>query len=251
MTDSNCIRSRSPQLAFLFIALFLCACGGRPRGVILEVESLLRGSKTSRRCASADWSLAERKLREARELERRGDSREAEQAARVARRLAQEREAAKVRDGDPCAADPEESTTATEGGVEPGSEVRSEEGSEARSAPSLFLTIYFAFDSPRLDEEALSRLEEALPQLREGEARLDLQGHCDLRGSAEYNLALSLLRAKAVQRYLEQNGVAADRLITSPYGKELPASFLETEAGHRLNRRVEIRPLEAGDTRSE
>ena len=56
MTRSNIIRSRSrsrfrsryPQLPLLFIVLFLCACGGRPRGVILEVESLLRGSKTYR-----------------------------------------------------------------------------------------------------------------------------------------------------------------------------------------------------------
>ena len=101
-------------------------------------------------------------------------------------------------------------------------------------------TIYFTFDSPRLEPAALQTLEERIPQLRSTSGQIELHGHCDVRGDDEYNLALSLRRAQAVQRYLQQSGIPETRLTAQPYGRELPASFLETEEGHRLNRRVEI-----------
>jgi len=69
---------------------------------------------------------------------------------------------------------------------------------------------------------------------------IQVAGHCDGRGTQEYNLALGERRALAVRQYLIQLGVTGDRLITISYGKEFPAVMGDNESAWAKNRRAEF-----------
>jgi peptidoglycan-associated lipoprotein len=69
-----------------------------------------------------------------------------------------------------------------------------------------------------------------------------IEGHCDERGSAEYNLGLGDRRATAAKEYLVQLGVPADRLTTISYGKDRPVCTDENEACYQRNRRAHLSP---------
>lgn len=73
--------------------------------------------------------------------------------------------------------------------------------------------------------------------------RLEIEGHTDNRGAADYNLRLSENRAKAVMDYLIARGIASNRLSARGYGFSKPAASNATAAGRAQNRRVELRPL--------
>jgi peptidoglycan-associated lipoprotein len=67
--------------------------------------------------------------------------------------------------------------------------------------------------------------------------RIQIEGHCDDRGSEEYNIALGAKRAQAAKDYLETLGIAADRMSTISYGKELPVCTEDTDECWAQNRR--------------
>ncbi|HXG51987.1 MAG TPA: peptidoglycan-associated lipoprotein Pal [candidate division Zixibacteria bacterium] len=68
--------------------------------------------------------------------------------------------------------------------------------------------------------------------------RVEIEGHCDERGTNEYNLALGARRAETVKRYLVDLGISADRLSTISYGEELPLCKEQSEACWAKNRRA-------------
>ncbi|HYS17924.1 MAG TPA: OmpA family protein, partial [Candidatus Binatia bacterium] len=68
-----------------------------------------------------------------------------------------------------------------------------------------------------------------------------IEGNCDERGTAEYNLALGDRRAKSAMDYLEANGIAKERLSTVSYGKERPVCTADTEECKNQNRRADFR----------
>jgi len=68
-------------------------------------------------------------------------------------------------------------------------------------------------------------------------ARVQIEGHCDNRGSEEYNIALGAKRAQAAKDYLETLGITADRMSTISYGKELPVCTEDTDECWAQNRR--------------
>ena len=72
------------------------------------------------------------------------------------------------------------------------------------------------------------------------QARIVLEGHCDERGTVEYNLALGERRANTTKRYLIVQGVSANQIETVSYGEERPAQIGSTEAAWAKNRRSEI-----------
>lgn len=76
---------------------------------------------------------------------------------------------------------------------------------------------------------------------------VDVMGHTDSTGSAEYNIDLSLRRAQSVAQYLTSQGVDGRRLLVKGFGEERPIASNDTEAGRAQNRRVEIQisPLRA------
>ena len=102
---------------------------------------------------------------------------------------------------------------------------------------------YFDFDKSDIREDArvtLTRDADALKTIFQEmpNAKVVIEGHCDERGSAEYNLGLGDRRATAAREFLVQLGVPADRLTTISYGKERPQCTESTEECWQLNRRV-------------
>lgn len=107
---------------------------------------------------------------------------------------------------------------------------------------SNFDKIYFDFDSSNLSKSSrdiLSRSAEILMKDQK-DAIVRIEGNCDERGSAEYNLALGERRAKAAAKYLTALGVQAERLFVLSYGKEKPAVQGNDEAAWSKNRRDEF-----------
>lgn len=99
--------------------------------------------------------------------------------------------------------------------------------------------VHFAFDSSFLDQEAERILaQKASWLLDNANVRVQIEGHCDERGTSAYNLALGERRANAVQQYLTVLGIAADRLSTISYGEEQPLDPGHDEAAWSRNRRA-------------
>jgi len=98
--------------------------------------------------------------------------------------------------------------------------------------------IHFAFDSYELDESARQTLRDSADWLKDnGSVRIEIEGHCDERGTVEYNLALGAKRAKAAKDYLVSLGIPSDRMSTISYGEELPLCSEHTESCWAENRR--------------
>jgi peptidoglycan-associated lipoprotein len=99
--------------------------------------------------------------------------------------------------------------------------------------------IHFEYDRATLTEEARATIEKhALWLQSHREAKLTIEGHCDERGTTDYNLALGEQRARAAMEYLTSLGVTASRVRTVSYGKERPLDRAGTEAAHARNRRA-------------
>ena len=99
--------------------------------------------------------------------------------------------------------------------------------------------VHFELDSAALTDEARSTLEKhALWLQGQRDVRVTIEGHCDERGTVEYNLALGEQRARAVREYLASLGVAGARLKVVSYGKERPLDPGSDEAAWARNRRA-------------
>jgi peptidoglycan-associated lipoprotein len=97
---------------------------------------------------------------------------------------------------------------------------------------------YFGLDSSELDDAARAVVASDAAILKKYPSwMVTIEGHCDERGTAEYNLALGELRAVAVKTYLVSLGVAPDRLRTVSYGKEFPFDAGHSETAWSKNRR--------------
>ena len=99
--------------------------------------------------------------------------------------------------------------------------------------------VYFALDSDQLAPDAQKILDEDAALLKKYASwAITIEGHCDERGTAEYNLALGERRAVAARTYLVSLGISADRLRTVSYGKEFPFDSGRDEAAFAKNRRA-------------
>jgi peptidoglycan-associated lipoprotein len=99
--------------------------------------------------------------------------------------------------------------------------------------------IHFELDSAALTEADRATLAAHAQWLASHlEARVTVEGHCDERGTVEYNLALGEQRARAARDYLVSLGIAAERLSTVSYGKERPLDTGTTEDAFARNRRA-------------
>ena len=102
-------------------------------------------------------------------------------------------------------------------------------------------TIYFDFDKYNLRDDARRILERNAEILKENpDVKIVIAGHCDERGTNEYNLALGENRAKAARDYLIRLGVETSRITTLSYGEERPVSMGHDEAAWNQNRRGEF-----------
>lgn len=105
-------------------------------------------------------------------------------------------------------------------------------------------TVNFAYDSSSLDSRARQLLKGNADWIKtNGKITIQIEGHCDSRGSVEYNLALGERRAKAVKDYLASLGVDSKRMTIISYGKEKLLEIGDTEEIHARNRRANFVPL--------
>lgn len=105
----------------------------------------------------------------------------------------------------------------------------------------LFEPVLFAYDSSQVSVGERAKIEAVAGHLKQNPSNaIILEGHCDERGSREYNLALGERRALAVRTYLIGLGIASDRTQTKSYGEENPAAPGHDETARSRNRRGEF-----------
>jgi len=107
--------------------------------------------------------------------------------------------------------------------------------------PSALKPIYFDYDSSELRPDAIATLRDNAEKVKaKPGVIIQVAGHCDERGTQEYNLALGERRALSVREHLIRLGVSGDRMITISYGEEFPAVDGTGESAWSKNRRCEF-----------
>ena len=150
-----------------------------------------------------------------------------------------------------CATKPKDSADSSgSGSSSSGSDVSSEgtitettgsgivSGSQEELIVNVGDRVFFGYDSSDLDSDALELLQDQVAWLKQNSnVSVTIEGHCDERGTREYNLALGEKRAQAVKNYLIGLGINPDRVSTISYGKERPAVVGSNDGAWAQNRR--------------
>jgi len=147
-----------------------------------------------------------------------------------------------------CASKPAQTGGATTGGTTSTNQASTASAPQAPAAGSVeeFTQsvgdrVFFGFDRYDLTAEAQAQLQKQATWLKTyPQYRFVIEGHCDERGTREYNLALGERRATAVKNYLVALGIDPARMQTISYGKERPAVLGSDEAAWAQNRRAVI-----------
>lgn len=117
---------------------------------------------------------------------------------------------------------------------------------DPEAMPPQLEDVFFGYDQYDLDAESREVLQANARMLRDNDWDILIEGHCDERGTAQYNMALGWKRANEVQRYLVSLGIDASRIETVSYGKERPFVAGEGEDVWAQNRRAHFRIQDAG-----
>ncbi len=105
-------------------------------------------------------------------------------------------------------------------------------------------TVFFDYDKTALSADAKKRLQGNADWMKaHANTRMQIEGHCDARGSIEYNLSLGERRAQSVKVYMTGLGIPAARISVISYGKEKPLATGDSEADYAKNRRANFAPL--------
>ena len=106
---------------------------------------------------------------------------------------------------------------------------------------SPLVPVFFAYDSSEIGSDAQSDLQRNATTLRQqSNWVITIEGHCDERGTAEYNLALGENRAEALKRQMQLMGASENQINTVSFGEERPAVDGSNDEAYSLNRRVEL-----------
>ncbi|MFS4458375.1 peptidoglycan-associated lipoprotein Pal [Bdellovibrio sp. HCB2-146] len=107
------------------------------------------------------------------------------------------------------------------------------------------VTVRFGYDKSSLDANSKKDIATNVDWMKKNpNTRVQIEGHCDNRGTIEYNVALGERRANAVKAYMVSLGIPADRLSTISYGKEKPLATGDSEAAYAQNRRANFVPAQ-------
>lgn len=221
------------------LVLSSAGCVRLPKKAIADAERARTGAEFAAKCAPEQYAAAQRMMDRMRELVAAKRYGEAETAARTAEELyAAANKAAEARRAQ-CLRE-------LQGGAD-GDGLRKPAfdplgGSSTGDDGYELTTVFFGFNEATISPESRAALKAHAAWLqRHTEVRLQIAGHCDERGSTEYNLALGERRAEAVRKYLGTLGVDTERLATISYGEELPLAADAGEGSYRRNRRAEFR----------
>lgn len=190
-------------------------------------------NKKAKDCAQETYQAAEAAIAAAKDLAQAGEIEEAKKKAGEAKALA-DQAAAASRPG--C----------DEKKVEAVPEPERPTGETTNSAMSMKLddaleTIYFDYNEASIREDSKQVLNRVADILSKSETtRIEVEGHCDVRGSTEYNLHLGERRARSVMKYLVAQGVEPKQVLIISYGEERPEDLGMSESAHGKNRRSEL-----------
>ena len=227
---------RTLALAAL-VATALSACGARPTQQLQDAEGALADARIAEKCAPEEYRAAVVALAKARELADKGEHDEAKLQAQAARKLAVNAKNKAMLRKDECEREGQPAVAA----VDPKDFVdQSGPGTGAGSSAEGLKTIFFDFNSFDLTADARQVLAGNAAWLKANIVPITIEGHCDKRGSTEYNLALGEKRANVVRNYLKSLGIPADRIGIISYGEEKPLDWQESESAFGKNRRAEF-----------
>lgn len=217
------------RVGIMILALIMGLCVvGCPKRVV-RVDDRAVSSREETRQQQDLEKAREEAARLEREKAEREERERAEQAAREAARIKEE-EARKAAEAERKKREFERSLVAKK-------ELPGIEGKVLDSR--LLKDVHFDFDRYDIREQDAQILKEnAAILLKYPEVKVQIEGHCDERGTAEYNLALGERRANSVKKYLISLGVPAERLSTISYGKEMPLDPRHNEEAWAKNRRA-------------
>ncbi len=112
-------------------------------------------------------------------------------------------------------------------------------GIPSAEGEGIFRDVRFDYDSAKVTGDGMRNVEYNAKVMRENsDIKVQLEGHCDERGTAEYNMALGAHRAKAVKDVLTSLGIPSSRLDSISYGAEVPLDPAHNESAWAKNRRV-------------
>jgi len=205
-------KSVSIFILILCLGLLMTGCPKKTVVVRREQPTVQRSEETGR--VEAERAAREREAKEAKEL--------------------RERELARIKE--------EEAKKPIGGELEKSLTAKKERGIEGEIFETRLLKdIHFDFDKydiRRRDEEILR--ENAALLKKSPKMKIQIEGHCDERGTVEYNLALGERRANNTKKYLISLGIASDRMSAIRYGKERPLDPGRNEDAWAKNRRAHI-----------
>jgi len=226
-----------PICSVLALAVLVAGCPKQiPQPEIDAAEQAMVDIESTKDCAPETYQAAKTMMERARALLKEERYEEAKTALIAAKRLAEkaQKECDEKRKAEEEAArkQPEPEPVAKEVEI------------EKDAGPDRMVTVYFGFNEATLTDESRTALNNNADYLRNHEGqRVQIEGHCDSRGSTEYNLALGERRAMAVRKYLVKLGVNPTRLEIISYGEERPVDPGQSEDAWSQNRRAEFMEL--------
>ena len=225
-----------PICCLLVLAGLVAGCPKQiPQPEIDAAEQAMAGIEDTKDCAPETYQAAKTMMERARALLKEERYEEAKTALIAAKRLAEkaQKECDEKRKAELAAKkEPEPEPVAKEVEI------------EKDTGPDRMVTVYFGFNEANLTDESRTALNNNAEYLRNHEGqRIQIEGHCDSRGSTEYNLALGERRAMAVRKYLVKLGVNPTRLEIISYGEERPVDPAQNEEAWSQNRRAEFMEL--------
>jgi peptidoglycan-associated lipoprotein len=225
-----------PILCLLALTVLIAGCPKQiPQPEIDAAEQALLDIESTKDCAPETYQAAKTMMDRARALLKEERYEEAKTALTAARQLAEKarRECDEKKKAEELAAKQVEPEPAAK-------EIKIEED----TGPDRMVTVYFGFNESSLTDEGRAALNNNAEYLRHHQdQRIQVEGHCDSRGSTEYNLALGERRAMAVRKYLVKLGVNPTRLEIISYGEERPVNPSQNEEAWNQNRRAEFLDL--------
>ena len=220
-------------LAVLAFGALFIACPKPPGPDALDsAQAAIDEAADSERCAEAEYRAAQNLMAQARAAYEEGDYDRSQQLALAAQEQAQRAREVAERNREEC--------DRVEGLDEALADRDSQSGRDVSAGRDwtnyILERVFFEFNVSTLTEDSRVLLEShAAYLLANPDLDIQIQGHCDERGSTEYNLALGERRARAVRDYLVRLGVPTERMSTVSYGEEMP---LGTD--NNRNRRAEF-----------
>ncbi len=233
--------------AFFPLALAVAGLSGCPKSIPLKemedsTQSIERAEKgLAARCAKEELEAAKKMLAKAKSLMDMGDYEEAKKAFVAAKELAVKAEEAAQLRKEECLEKERNKNRPVKPPPAPPPVVVSRD-TPTTDTRQMLETIYFDFNQYTLSERAKRILLRHAEWLKKHpDVKIEISGHCDQRGSVEYNLALGERRALAAKKFLVALGISPDRIKTISYGHQRLADPRYTEEAFAKNRRAEFR----------